>query len=188
MRARIGSGPAPIGSAEDPSTVSELLPLVFDELHVLAQAYLRRTPSVHTLQPTALIHEAYLRLVRRHPTAWKGRTHFLAVAARAMRQVLVDYARQKGRKKRWGGLIRLDPDTAPASFRGYSENILTMHEALDKLAKKDPQKARIVELRFFGGLTVEEVAELLGCSKRTVEKEWTFIRAWLRRELCQERM
>lgn len=167
----------------DPSAPNRLMPLVYDELRVLAQAYLRRESPDHTLQPTALVHEAYLKLVRQEQADWKGRTHFLAVSARAMRQILVDYARNKSRKKRWGGLVRLAVYEGPAISTTRPESVLAIDEALNKLAEKDARKAQIVELRFFGGLDVEEVAQLLGCSRRTVEQEWTFIRAWLRREL-----
>ena len=170
----------------NPSAVNRLMPLVYGELHALARAYFRRESPAHTLQPTALLHEAYLKLINQGPADWKGRTHFLAVGARAMRQILVDYARSKGRGKRWAGGIRLELTEGLAASRQRGEDLLALDEALKKLAEKDPRKAQIVGLRFFGGLTVEEVAEVVGSSKRTVEQEWTFIRAWLRRELSQQ--
>ena len=167
-------------------TPNRLMPLVYDELRVLARAYLRGAAPDYTLQPTALVHEAYLKLANQEQADWKGRTHFLAVGARAMRQILVDYARNRKRKKRWGGCIRLDLGERGVLSTRKPDNVLALDEALKKLAIKDDQKALIVELRFFGGLNVQEVAELLGCSKRKVEQDWTFIRAWLRRELSQD--
>jgi len=165
-------------------TPNRLIPLVYDELRVLARAYLRGAPDA-ILQPTALVHEAYLKLVRQQEADWQGRTHFLAVGALAMRQILVDYARNAKRKKRWGGCIRVDLSEGAALSTQLPENVLALDDALKNLAVRHPEKAYIVELRFFGGLNVEEVAELLGCSKRKVEQDWTFIRAWLRRELSR---
>ena len=164
-------------------TPNRLMPLVYDELRVLARAYLRGAAQDYTLQPTALVHEAYLKLANQEQSNWNGRAHFLAVASRVMRQILVDYARNRKRKKRWGGCIRLDLGEKGLLSTSRPENILALDDALNKLAAKDAPKALIVELRFFGGLNVQEVAELLGCSKRKVEQDWTFIRAWLRREL-----
>jgi RNA polymerase sigma-70 factor (ECF subfamily) len=166
-------------------TPNRLMPLVYDELRTLARAYLRGAAPDYTLQPTVLVHEAYLKLAQQGQADWKGRTHFLAVGARAMRQILVDYARNRKRQKRWGGCIRVDLGEGASISVARPENILALDQALITLAAKDAQKAQIVELRFFGGLNVEEVAELLGCSKRKVEQEWTFIRAWLRRELSR---
>jgi RNA polymerase sigma factor (TIGR02999 family) len=172
------SRPAKVGAM----TPNNLMPLVYDELRILARGYLRGASPDYTLQPTVLVHEAYLKLANQKQADWNGRTHFLAVGARAMRQILVDYARNSKRKKRWGGSIRVDLDRAAISTR-QPDNVVALDNALNKLAAKDAQKANIVELRFFGGLNVQEVAELLGCSKRKVEQDWTFIRAWLRREL-----
>ena len=160
-----------------------LMPLVYDELRLLARAYLRGAGPDYLLQPTVLVHEAYLKLVNQEQANWNGRTHFLAVGARAMRQILVDYARNSKRKKRWGGCIRMDLGERGTLSTRRPENVLALDQALQKLANKDAEKATIVELRFFGGLTVQEVAEVLGCSKRKIEQDWTFIRAWLRREL-----
>jgi RNA polymerase sigma factor (TIGR02999 family) len=167
-------------------TPNLLMPLVYDELRVLARVYLRGAAPDYALQPTVLVHEAYLKLANQEKANWNGRTHFLAVGARAMRQILVDYARNRKRKKRWGGCIRLDLGERGALSTRRPENVLALDRALNKLAAKDAQKATIVELRFFGGLNVQEVAELLGCSKRKVEQDWTFIRAWLRRELSHD--
>jgi RNA polymerase sigma-70 factor (ECF subfamily) len=167
-------------------TPNRLMPLVYDELRTLARAYLRGAAPDYTLQPTALVHEAYLKLVQQGHADWKGRTHFLAVGARAMRQILVDYARNRKRKKRWGGCIRMQLSEHASISVERPGSILALDDALTTLAAKDAQKAQIVELRFFGGLNVEEVAELLGCSKRKVEQDWTYIRAWLRRELSRD--
>lgn len=167
-------------------TPNRLMPLVYDELRTLARAYLRGAAPDYTLQPTVLVHEAYLKLVQQGQADWKGRTHFLAVGARAMRQILVDYARNRKRKKRWGGCIRMELGDGAKISVERPESILALDDALITLAAKDAQKAHIVELRFFGGLNVGEVAELLGCSKRKVEQDWTYIRAWLRRELSRD--
>jgi RNA polymerase sigma factor (TIGR02999 family) len=166
-------------------TPNRLMPLVYDELRTLARSYLRGAAPDYALQPTVLVHEAYLKLVNQGQADWKGRTHFLAVGARAMRQILVDYARNRKRKKRWGGCIRMNLGEETSISMERPESILALDEALTTLAAKDAQKSQIVELRFFGGLNVEEVAEVLGCSKRKVEQDWTFIRAWLRRELSR---
>jgi len=152
----------------DRLAADQLMAELYGEFRTLARRYLDREPRGHTLQPTALVNEVYLRLVDQTQVDWKGRTHFFALGAQAMRRVLVDHARRKGRLKRGGGLQRAD------------------HEAIQDLEKLDPRQARIVELRFFGGLGVAEVAELLGLSRRTVEAEWTMIRAWLRRRLSDE--
>ena len=169
------------------SNVNQLMPVVYHELRALAGAYFQAESFPHTLQPTALVHEAYLRLARYGQPNWQGRIHFLASAACAMRQILVDHARRKRRSKRWGSYLRVELGEGPVSFGQRPEDLLALDQALNKLARKDSRKAHIVELRYFGGLTVEEVAELLGVSKSTVEQEWTFIRAWLRREFSQAR-
>jgi RNA polymerase sigma factor (TIGR02999 family) len=158
---------------------------LYGEFRTLARRYLDREPRGHTLQPTALVNEVYLRLVDQTQVDWKGRTHFFALGAQAMRRVLVDHARRKGRLKRGGGLQRADVDVSLISARSAAD-VLAVHEAIQDLEKLDPRQARIVELRFFGGLGVAEVAELLGLSRRTVEAEWTMIRAWLRRRLSDE--
>jgi len=168
----------------DPSAAAELVPLVYSELRSLAAAILRQENRGHTLDPTALVHEAFLKLVDQTRVQWKGRAHFFAVCAQAMRRILVDHARGKHRQKRGGGRVRLTlkPDLALSPSR--DEDVLALDEALEKLTRLDPRQARIVELRFFGGLNVSEVADVLGVSKRTVESDWTMVRAWLRRELA----
>lgn len=162
----------------------ELLGIVYAELRQIAKAALRRERGDHTLQPTALVHEAYLRLAAQRDVDWQGRTHFLAVSSQAMRRVLVDHARGKRRTKRGGGAVReaIDPDALALSVE-RPDDVLVVDELVDRLAKEDPRQAKILELRFFGGMTVAEVAEALRVSKRTVEAEWTILRAWLRREI-----
>lgn len=170
----------------DPSAAARLLPLVYDELRALAGRYFRRQRSDHTLQPTALVHEAFLRLVDQTHAQWNDRAHFFAVAAQAMRQILINHALARAAAKRGGGRARiaLAEDLAPAAEHEF--DALALDEALKQLAELDERKARIVELRFFGGLSVEEVAEVLGVSKTTVESDWRMARAWLSRALSVE--
>ncbi|HEY4308688.1 MAG TPA: sigma-70 family RNA polymerase sigma factor [Pirellulales bacterium] len=170
----------------DQHAAEELLPLVYDEFRRLADDYLRQETRAHTLQPTALVHEAYLKLIDQTRVNWQGRTHFFAVGAQAMRRILVDHARARHRAKRGGGWQRIELDDQLILSPDRDADLLAVDEAIEKLALLDPRQARIVELRFFGGLTMDEVAEVLGVSKRTVENEWTIIRAWLRRELAGE--
>jgi len=169
-----------VGEAESART---LLPQVYDELHLLAERYLFCERPDHTLQPTALIHEVYLRLSEQSKSPWRNRDHFVAIAARAMRQVLVNHALRHRAKKRGGGWREAALDEALAIFEERSVDLLALHEALENLAEFDPRQCRIVELRFFGGLSVEGAAQVLGLSERTVEREWSMARAWLRREL-----
>jgi RNA polymerase sigma-70 factor, ECF subfamily len=170
----------------DENAVDALLPLVYSELRSIADAYLRRERPGHTLEPTALVHEAYARLVGSENLDWKDRAHFIAIAARSMRQILVNHALAKNAEKRGGGQHRLSLDEALAVFEDRSIDLLALDEALKKLSDLDPEQARVVELRFFGGLTVPEAAEALGVSVRTVERDWTMARAWLRRELVPD--
>jgi RNA polymerase sigma factor (TIGR02999 family) len=170
----------------DPSAAEKLMPLVYDEFRALAARHLRRERSNHTLQPTALVHEAYLRLIDQTRVDWKGRTHFFAVGAQAIRRILVDHARNRNRQKRGGGAGKVTLDEAVALAPQRQEEILALDEAMEKLAKLDPRQAQVVEMRFFGGLSVEEVATVLGVSKRTVEGDWTMARAWLMRELSRD--
>ena len=163
-----------------------LMPLVFDQLHLLAERLLRRERAGHTLQPTALVNEAYVRMVGHNRIDWKGKTHFFAIGARNMRRILVDHARHRKRHKRGGEMQRIPLTDDLCVSNRNDEDILAIEEALNKLEKLDPRQARMVELRFYGGLTVGEVAEVLGVSKRTVESDWTMVRAWLRRELGAE--
>ena len=170
-----------------PERAEELMDAVYDELRGLARGYLRRERSGHTLQPTALVHEAYLRLADQDRLSWRGRTHFFAVGARMMRRLLVDHARRRGRVKRGGQWRRVTLDHAVTPLLGRAldrDELLALDQALEKLAGLDARQARIVELRFFAGLEVAEVAEILKVSKRTVEGHWTHARAWLRRELA----
>ena len=161
----------------------ELMPLVYDELRSLAADRLRRERPGHALQPTALVHEAYLKLIDQTRVNWKGRTHFKAVAARLMGRILVDHARSRDRKKRSGQWRRVALDDAYVLSGTGELDALDLREALEKLRGVDERLGRIVECRVFGGLTNEEVAEAVGVSTRTVEREWTVGLAWLRREL-----
>lgn len=171
-------------AAGDRRTAHLLMPMVYAELRQLAQKYLESEFPGHTLQATGLVHEAFLKMVDQRQVSWRGQTHFFAIAAQAMRRVLVDHARTKGRHKRGGGLKRLEFDEHLVVSRDCDEHVLLIDEALGKLAELDPRQATIVELRFFGGMEMDEVAEALDVSKRTVEADWTMARAWLRRELA----
>jgi RNA polymerase sigma-70 factor (ECF subfamily) len=172
-------------AAGDPKAVSKVMPVVYDELRRLAGRYLRRERPGQTLQPTALVHEAYLRLSKDKKQSWQNRTHFLAIAALSMRQILVERARARGASKRGGAQVRVTLDETLAVERETSIDLVALDEALTRLALIDPQQARIVELRFFGGLTVEEAAEALGISPATVKRGWSVARAWLKRELSK---
>ena len=163
--------------------MEDLVPLVYDELHRIAERHMRRENEGHTLQPTALLNEAYMKLVDQTRTDWQGRTHFLAVASGAMRRILIDHARGRLCRKRGAEFHRVDIDDVLEHIAGGDAELVDLHEELERLAALDARQARIVELRFFGGLSVEETADALGVSKRTVESEWAHARAWLRREL-----
>ncbi len=165
--------------------VARLLPLVYRELRALAASQLRRERRNHTLQPTALAHEAYLRLVDQE-IPWQNRSHFFAIAAQAMRRVLIDYARAQHAVKRGAGAARVTLDEAVALVEAQSIDLIALDEALSRLAARDPREAKIVELRFFGGLEVEETAELLHLSPATVKREWVTARAWLKLELTRQ--
>jgi RNA polymerase sigma-70 factor (ECF subfamily) len=169
--------------AGDRDAVDALAGLLYDELRKIAAAYLGRERGEHTLQPTALVNEAYLRLVDQRDVTWQNRAHFLGVAARAMRRVLVDHARARRRDKRGGGAARvtLDDDRVGAAARDL--DLVALDDALGELAAVDAELARVVELRYFGGLTVDETAEVLGVAPRSVDRAWATARAWLRREL-----
>ncbi len=174
-------------SRGDQAAVRQLAPLVYDELRALARQYLPPKGGAHTatLQPTALVHEAFLRLVEQDAADYQGRTHFLATAATAMRAVLADYARARGAAKRGGGWCRITLDNAAALQPQSELDFVALDEALGRLAQLKERAARIVELRFFGGLSVEEVADCLGVSARTVKGDWRAARAWLRAELAE---
>jgi RNA polymerase sigma factor (TIGR02999 family) len=170
-------------SQGDASAAEKLMPLVYDELRGLAGQYFRREASGHTLEPTAIVNEAFLRLVDQSGAAWNDRAHFVGVAARAMRQVLIDHARRRGAEKRGGGWGRVTLSEAGATPEFDRVDVLALEEALDGLTALDERKAHVVELRFFGGLSNEEVAHVLGVSVTTVEGDWRVAQAWLRREL-----
>lgn len=160
----------------------QLVPLVYGELHKLAVHYMRAERGDHTLQPTALVHEAYMRLVDQRNASWQNRSHFFGIAAQAMRRILVDHARRKRAGKREGGdRVTLDESVAEAPQR--SVDLIALDDALNKLAALDPRQARVVELRFFGGLDIEQTAESLGISPATVKRDWIFARAFLQREM-----
>jgi RNA polymerase sigma-70 factor (ECF subfamily) len=169
--------------AEDPQSVDSLLPLVYQELRRLAASYLRHERPGQTLQPTALVNEAYLRLLKDRPGRWQNRAHFCAIAAHSMRQILIERARARGAQKRGGARARVTLDEALLAGGDRSIDLVALDEALERLASLDPEQARLVELRFFGGLTVEETADAMGISPATVKRHWTVARAWLAREL-----
>lgn len=167
----------------DKEALQLLTPLVYQELHRIARGYMGRERSDHTLQTTALVNEAYVRLVDVRQVDWKDRAHFFAVCARAMRRILVDHARSRNYQKRGGGEVRIQLGDALAVASSPDTNILELDEVLDHLAEFDPRKGKVVEMRFFGGLSVEETAEALGVSQETVMRDWKLARAWLHREL-----
>lgn len=162
---------------------ASLLPQVYRELRALAESRLRRLPPGQTLQPTALVHEAYMRLVGSADPGWNGRGHFFGAAARAMRNILVDEARRKGAEKRGGGRLRVDlPDSALAAITRHAD-MLELDEALERLEQIDERKGSVVMLRVFCGLTIDQTAMALGLSAATVERDWAYAKAWLHREL-----
>ena len=170
-------------NAGDPQALDRLTPLVYEELRRQATRYLRRERPGHTLQTTGLIHEAYLRLVDAKDVHWQSRTHFFAIAANVMRRILVEHARRRDADKRGGSHVRVQLDEALVVANEIDDDLLAIDEALDRLAAIDPQQARVVELRFFSGLTVDETAVALGISPKTVKRDWSVARAWLRREI-----
>jgi RNA polymerase sigma factor (TIGR02999 family) len=170
--------------AGDQTALDQLLPLVHDELHRAARRLMGREPQGHTWQATELVNEAYLRLAGQQPQAeWQDRAHFFAVASRVMRHLLVDHARERAMGRRGGGAQRLSLDEVALVAPGRTDELLALDDALDRLAGFDARKSRIVELRYFGGLTVEEVAEVLGIAAITVKREWARAKAWLYREM-----
>lgn len=168
----------------DRARLDALAPEVYEELRRLAGSYMRKEREGHTLQATALANEAYLRLADQTKVKWRGRAQFLAIAARAMRQILVDHARRHGAEKRGGDLARVTLSDTAATFGQPVLDLLALEEALTSLGALDERKARVVELRFFAGLTSKEAAEALGVSETTVEDDWALARAWLRRRLA----
>ena len=169
----------------DHQTTNQLFAEVYTELRVLAARYLRQERKSHTLQPTALLHEAYLKLAGSTRVDWQGPAHFKAFAAQAMRQILVDHARRHRAAKRGGNRLRiaLDDNLGGELKLDPDADLLALEDALTKLTKLDPRQAQMIELRFFGGLSVADVAKVMGIPKRSVEREWTMVRAWLWREL-----
>jgi RNA polymerase sigma factor (TIGR02999 family) len=182
------SSPQPVSAllikwrAGDPEALQVLIPLVYQELRRIAQHHLQQERPGHTLQSTALVHEAYLRLMKQGPVEIEHRPHFLAVASRLMRQILVDHARGRRAAKRGGG-FKLEINDAVNAQKTQSVDLIALDDALSELAELDPQQSRIVELRFFGGLSIDETAEIVGVSPTTVKREWATARAWLRREV-----
>jgi RNA polymerase sigma factor (TIGR02999 family) len=171
-------------SAGDEKAAADLLERLYAELHLIAQQHMRRERVDHTLQPTALVNEAYLRMVGGAGVTWKDKAHFLAAAARTMRRILVDHARKKLARKRGGGDVKITlMDNIPASAL-KEQDLLAVHEALKKLAELSERQARIMDMRFFAGLSVEETARILGISERTVKSETRMAKAWLKRELA----
>ena len=170
----------------DQDALNRLMPLVYEELHRLASRYLRHERVGHTLQTTALVHEAYLKLVDQKKANWQSRVQFFAAAAKVMRHVLVDYARSRKAAKRGGAYCRLSLDEATVSAQEKDADLLSLNEALNHLSEIDPQQSRVVELRVFGGLTVEDTAQALGISPRTVKREWSMAKAWLHQQIKKE--
>jgi RNA polymerase sigma factor (TIGR02999 family) len=170
----------------DELSVSKITPVVYDELRALARRYLRREQPGQTLQATALVHEAFLRLKKEGVQPWSSRAHFCAIAARSMREILVEKARSRRAAKRGGSRVRVTLGDAIAAEGDESLDLLSLDEALNKLSQLDPQQTRIVELRFFGGLSIEETAEALRVSPATVKRGWTMAKAWLKRELGKD--
>jgi RNA polymerase sigma-70 factor, ECF subfamily len=169
----------------DPTAPTKLMPLIYDQLRAIARRHMAKERTGHTLQTTALVNEAYLKIAKQEAFQWKDRIHFFALASQAMRLLLVDHARRRGRVKRRGALERLAVDEPlPTSEDGV--NILALHDALDRLAAIDPRKSQLVELRYFGGLNVDEIAEALGVAPITVKREWAKAKAWLYNQLQSE--
>lgn len=172
-------------SSGDREAAADLLPLVYDELRRLASIYLSRERQDHTLQPTALVHEAYLRLIDQTRVEWQNRAHFFGVAAEMMRRILIDHAKRTKASKRGGFAEKLALDEAVAFSEDQEVDLLALDDALSDLARLDPRQSRIVELRFFGGLTLEETAEVTKLSRATVEREWVMAKAWLYSQLAK---
>jgi len=170
-------------SAGDRAALDRLVPAVYDELRRMASRYLRHERPQHTLQPTALVHEAFVKLIDQRAVQWQNRAHFFGVAAQLMRRMLVDYARERDAVKRGGRLHRIPLEDAPAVTGSNAIDIMAVDTALTRLASLYPDQVRLVELRFFGGLTIEETADVLGWSPGTVKREWTMAKAWLQREI-----
>jgi len=170
-----------------PEAVEELLPLIYDELHRRAAAYMRRERQNHTLQPTALVHEAYIKLLDQRGGKWNDREHFFAIASKVMRRILVDHAKSRHRQKRGGTSEDLPLDDALIAGVDLDRtDLMALDEALTRLAKLDEQQERLVELRYFAGLTLDEAARALGISRATAARDWQWAKAWLHREMTRE--
>jgi RNA polymerase sigma-70 factor, ECF subfamily len=163
----------------DRNALDEMMPLVYDELHRLAERYLGTEREGHTLQPTALVHEAYMRLINQRAVDWRNRAQFMGVAAGIMRRILINYARDRAAGKRAGNREQISLSLVEASAPSPDVELTDLEDALQRLNTKDARKARVVELKFFGGLTIDEIAEVVGISRATAEREWSFARAWL---------
>jgi len=172
-------------SSGDKDALEELTPMVYNELKRVARRQMMKERSDHTLESTALVHEAYLRLVDQKQTKWQSRAHFFAVASEMARRILVDYAKARNAKKRGGPKVSLEE--SPEPFINQDSDIIAVNDALDELTKLDPRQARIVELRYFGGLTIEETAEVIGVSTPTVKRDWLVARAFLQRSLSERK-
>ena len=170
----------------DPQAAEALLPVVYDELRRLAAHKMAQEMAGHTLQPTALVHEAWLRLVGNESQSWQNRAHFFGAAAEAMRRILIESARRRARLKRGGNPERVDLEDLPIAAPDRDETLLAVDEALNQLEKEDPEKARIVKLKFFVGLTNQQVAQSLGVTERTIERTWAYAKAWLFRTMRSE--
>jgi RNA polymerase sigma factor (TIGR02999 family) len=170
-------------SSGDKEALDQLMPLVYDELHRLAEHYMRQERPDHTLQPTALVHEVYLKLIDQTRVKWQNHAHFFGVAAQLMRRIVIKHARQHHAAKRGGGERKLSLDEAVVLTAERATDLIALDDALTSLSAVDAQQSRVVELRFFGGLTIEETAEVLGVSPATVKREWRMARAWLQREI-----
>ena len=167
----------------DDGAASKLIPIVYDELRRLAGSYMRRERADHTLQATALVHEAYLKLIEQRSVNWQSRAHFFGVSAQLMRRILIDHARGHTREKRGGEQKKVSLDEAFVFSEKQADELLAVDDSLNLLTKIDPRQARVVELRFFGGLSVEEAAEVLGVSPKTVKRDWSVAKAWLYADL-----
>ena len=165
------------------AALDKLLPLVEQELHRLAHGYMRRENPDHTLQTTALVNEAYLKLIDQKKTHWQNRAHFFAIAAKIMRRILLNYARDQHRKKRGGNAVQVSLSEVSVLCSDRPEELIALDEALERLAELDERKSRVVELKYFGGLETEEIAEVLKVSSITILRDWRFARAWLLREI-----
>lgn len=174
------------GAGGDPEFASRLLPLVYEELRRIARSRMAMLPPGQTLQPTALVHEAYVKLIGDNPPSWESRAHFFGAAARSMRDILVDQSRRRSALKRGGDMNRVPIQPDEIAIRADPDDILAVHEALSRLEQRDPRKAQIVNLRYFAGLSAVETAAAMGLSVPTVEREWRYIKAWFRVEFASD--